>query len=148
MLTPEIMDQLQKEPFPHAVNDDGIFHYENHESLEDEQFELNTGNKDGEQEDIAVTGTGVVNEQSLFSDRSPSHAKQTSSAKQLQEPNTAQKQTNGDLGGVCGSKLDDLAVEAKCATSNESSSDSRGNKDLLGYIDEELEHETELLYEE
>ena len=48
MLTPEIMDQLQKEPFPHAVNDDGIFHYENHESLEDEQFELNTGNKNGE----------------------------------------------------------------------------------------------------
>ena len=43
--------------------------------------------------------------------------------------------------------LDGVAVEAKCATSNESSSDSRGNKDLLGLMNEELEHETELLYE-
>ena len=43
--------------------------------------------------------------------------------------------------------LDGVAVEAKCATSNESSSDSRGNKDLLGMMNEELEHETELLYE-
>jgi len=41
-----------------------------------------------------------------------------------------------------------VAVEAKCATSNESSSDSRGNKDLLGMMNEELGHATELLYED
>lgn len=110
-------------------------------------FELHTGDRDGEPEDINATGVGGVNEHSLFSDHSPSHAKQTNSAKLLKEPNTTQKQENGDSGGV-GSKLDDLAVTSKCATSHESSSDSRGNKDLLGLIDEELEHETELLYEE
>lgn len=44
--------------------------------------------------------------------------------------------------------LDGVAVEAKCPTSHQSSSDSRGNKDLLGMMNEELEHETELLYEE
>ena len=44
--------------------------------------------------------------------------------------------------------LDGVAVEAKCATSNESNADSRGNKDLLGMMDEELEHETQLLWEE
>lgn len=43
--------------------------------------------------------------------------------------------------------LAEMAVEVKCATSNASSSDSRGNKDLLGMMNEELEHETELLYE-
>ena len=43
--------------------------------------------------------------------------------------------------------LDGVAVEAKCATSHEDSSDSRGNEDLLGMMNEELEHETELLYE-
>ena len=36
--------------------------------------------------------------------------------------------------------LDDVAVEAKCATSNESNSASRDDKDLLGLMNEELEH--------
>ena len=44
--------------------------------------------------------------------------------------------------------LDGVTVEAKCATSNESSADSRDNKDLLGMLNEELEHQTELLYED
>ena len=43
--------------------------------------------------------------------------------------------------------VEGVAVEAKCATENESSDDSRDNKDLLGMMNEELEHETELLYE-
>mmetsp|Transcript_14721 Transcript_14721/g.18489 ORF Transcript_14721/g.18489 Transcript_14721/m.18489 type:complete len:147 (-) Transcript_14721:52-492(-) len=142
-----------------GVNDEGIFHYENHESLEDEVFELHTNNKDGDNEADNIFSRQAVDISAqakepgiLFGDRSPSHhSKQASSAKQLPEPNTSQDDVSAEEevgGGSSSVKLDDLAVEAKCATSHESSSDSRGNKDLLGMIDEELEHETELLYEE
>ena len=77
-----------------AVNDEGIFHYENHESLEDEVFELHTNNKDADNDADggifasrqAVDISTQVNEPCiLFGDRSSCHHKLTSSAKQLPE---------------------------------------------------------------
>lgn len=69
-----------------CANDEGVFHFENHESLEDEVFELHTPNQEGDieadaifshrPEDIPGKEGGGVNESSiLFSDRSPSHSK-------------------------------------------------------------------------
>ena len=73
-----------------GVNDEGIFHYENHESLEDEVFELHTNNKDVDNDADggifasrqAVDISTQVNEPCiLFGDRSSCHHKLTSSAK-------------------------------------------------------------------
>ena len=147
----------------HIGEDDGVFHYEpEHESLEDEIFELHTANK-GDETDPANRGTnslemlqeddGVMS--ALSNTELPHENKSSSSQKLGAEVDSGVKDDGKVGGGGKGTEstkpfevgLDGVAVEAKCATSHEDSSDSRGNEDLLGMMNEELEHETELLYE-
>ena len=145
-----------------------VYHYEAHESLEDEQFELHTHAKkdlahdqsdpykfgDGKElvgiEDLFLEQQNIIDE--VISVQTPQQ-KTTSSEILIM---AVDEQADGEDEVLLVDKksksfegaLDGVAVEAKCATSNESSEDSRGNKDLLGMMNEELANETELMYEE
>ena len=145
--------------------DEGVFHYDQaHESLEEEIFELHTQtNKDLADEQIepfmhddeAAHTPKEQDKNSPLSNTDLPKPKTSSSQKLVADVESAGMQGGGDEAAQDENNkeekfegaLDGVAVEAKCATSNESSSDSRGNKDLLGMMNEELEHETELLYE-
>lgn len=185
-------DGYNKDDSIPPVNEDdgGVFHYEqDHESLEDEVFELHTtankndaDNENGaaqifdqqeeeEEEDVIAEDIDIdidiEQPGDLYGDfKSQPKKKQSNSQSMLESSSGVPKENmmiKGQLGisdGIDNDQsnvtplqqfengLDGVAVEAKCATSNESSSNSRCNKDLLGLMNEELEHETELLYEE